>query len=193
MSNDSRVTPGVPAGGQFAAQNRPEGETLTPDTVTSGPDEFADLLPGESFIFSHANGDFDASATVFESIEVYRSEDDAEPAERLWAEASVYADFHHLSNDDAYLSSHANEIDSWLRENYSDLRIDGAPEDADWEDTVLVSDIDFSDEEFPKTFGEVVAGGTTRTGFAMLDLSPKSKFWTSLKDHLDDGDKTISR
>ena len=180
MGNDKRVNPGVPAGGQFAAQNRPEGGDLNSPQIG----DFSGIDPGEVYTYSHANGDFDGAETVFENIEVYRSEEDAEPGSTLWAEASVVTDFGHLKLGYDILDARAHDIDAWIRENYGDLRIGGSLENADWANVELSADIDFVDDEFPTTIEGVIEGGKARTGFATLDLAPGSLFWTGLNARL---------
>lgn len=174
MSNDKRVNPGVPEGGQFAQKVRPDYTAVLGTPLIWPGDEFSTLLSGETVSFSHANGDFDANETVFESVDVYRSESDAEPPDTLWAEAYTTVDFNHLSGvDDEYLTSHAWEIDGWIRQNYADVGIDGFAPDTEWEDTVLTSDVDFGDDQFP---------ATRKASSTQQDPGPVSPPSTSLPD-----------
>jgi hypothetical protein len=196
VSNDNRVGRGVPTGGEFAAKSFPDAPAALPVS------EFDDIGPETSRFYTHANGDFNAAKTGFESIEVYRSGNDVEPPRALWVEASVDLDFHHLvpashsaPGPKQWLDTRAAEIDAWIRANYDGMRIDGASwftEDGqDWEYTILIADADLGDTE-PTSFTEAVTAVKSTTGFGRFDVADgaTSPFFTALGAHLaavDDG------
>lgn len=117
MSNQNRVRPGVPSGGEFAAHvfAEPTGVTLVEPAARS-----VILAPGESENFNElADGD------VIESIDVYRSHVDDGSGYTVTAGKTVNVrdlfdekDLAAEGGVDAYLDRHGLQIEDYLRGRY---------------------------------------------------------------------------
>lgn len=97
------------------------------------------LEPGDSVIFSHADGEIDAQQVGFEGFEVMREEDGT-----LSASAYTDIDFHHLapaSADDpeAWLDTNREAIERAVSATFPGLRLDDR--NGDWEIHALVLDL----------------------------------------------------
>ncbi|WP_411373271.1 hypothetical protein ACLH0K_08825 [Arthrobacter sp. MPF02] len=128
MSNQNRVRPGVPSGGEFAAHVFAEPTGVTLVDPASRP---VVLAPGESEDFNNlADGD------VIETIDVYRSHVDDGSGYIVTAGKTVNVrglfDEKDLAADggiDAFLDRHGAQIEDYLRSRY-----DADLDSEDWEE-----------------------------------------------------------
>lgn len=179
MSNQNRVQPGIPTGGEFSATAHPESSLALADPATRP----VHVAPGESENFNElADGD------VIETLDVARSHVDDGTGYTITAGKTLNMKDILPASDlgvneagqDAYLERHTAQIEDFLRERYeADLEntdweevavecsaslpdallTEGALVDAAWNDTRIVA---LHNESDPGTFGSDSLGRLLR-------------------------------
>lgn len=148
MSNQNRVRPGVPSGGEFAAHIFSEPTAVTLADPAARP---VILAPGESDNFNElADGD------IIETIDVYRSHVDDGSGYTVTAGKTLNVrglfDDQDLAADggvDAYLERHGAQIEDYLRTRY-----DADLDNQDWDEVRVECSTSLPD--LPLTEGAVV-------------------------------------
>lgn len=160
MSNQNRVRPGVPSGGEFAAHTFPEATGVTLVDPAARP---VILAPGESEEFNNlADGD------VIETVDVYRSHVDDGGGYTVTASKTINVkdlfDEKELAAEggvDAYLDRHGSQIENYLRTRY-----DADLDPQDWEEVRIECSTCLPDA--PLTEGAVADAAWDRTKITTL-------------------------
>ncbi|QOD06093.1 hypothetical protein [Pseudarthrobacter sp. BIM B-2242] len=148
MSNQNRVRPGVPSGGEFAAHTFPEPTGVTLADPAARP---VILAPGEDENFNElADGD------IIETIDVHRSHVDDGSGYTVTAGKTLNIrglfDGQDLAAEggvDAYLERHGAQIEDYLRTRY-----DADLDNQDWDEVRVECSTSLPD--VPLTEGAVV-------------------------------------
>lgn len=183
MSNQNRVRPGVPSGGEFAAHTFAEATGVTLVDPAARP---ITLAPGESENFNNlADGD------VIESVDVYRSHVDDGSGYIVTAGKTLNVrdlfdekDLAAEGGVDAYLDRHGAQIEDFLctrydadldNQDWDEVRVEcstslpdaplteGAVVDAAWVGTKITA---LHNESDPGTFGSEYLGRLLREQIA---------------------------
>jgi hypothetical protein len=163
------------------------------ESNTSTPG-WGDIQEGTSRWFD----DDDFEDPFIATIEVFRTSEETDAdngsGSEVWAGAFVRIDLSEVGSAD-YLSDHANDIDTWLREQYHDARLDNpSADDIDWSDLSVKASVDADDSDdvsFPGTIDGVLAlvkSSTSLSDVAYHAVGPNREasggFISGLRDHL---------
>lgn len=198
MSNQNRVSPGVPSGGEFAAHTFPEATGVTLVEPAARP---VLIAPGEDENFNElADGD------VIESIDVRRSHIDDGSGYTVTAGKTLNLRDMMGASDlsasdgslDTYLERHGAQIEDFIRDRYEadldnqdweEVRVEcsaslpagnlteGAVADAAWDGTKITA---LHNESDPGTFGSEFLGRLIREQIAE-SASVEDAVWRASK------------
>ena len=172
------------ANGEFGKKNQTIFEIEK--MISSDDDGHMSLAAGETMVYSHAEGHFDAADLGFEGIEVWRNEDGG-----LEAEAYVDLDFGHLaqlngaSNADQWLTANKTQIGEAVTRAYPGTQLDHR--NRDWENQVVTFAIVPASGEFPDFDGILEIVTDDARARQMADDLPQSndqRFWRNVSAKL---------
>lgn len=210
MSNESRVLAGVPTGGQFAAQNRPESTVALAEAGWSPEPELATLIEspvgGEVnyhvalaegglryFDFGHDNIE-DNEYQLADGLEINRT-DDQVTAALTFSNVDFTQAYPDKTPDEAgeLLSENQEAIDAYLKETYGVIQDDTT----DWDATILKAETDVTEscaadgDALSITTSNAVAAvyrehaSLRRLCRELEGIGEDEGFYTALRRHLD--------